>query len=46
MPPNVSFYGTAGEEYHSFWPEAKSPKIIVTDKKTRKELTSGRFGGC
>lgn len=46
VPPNVAFYGRAGEEYHTFWPEAKSPKIIVTDKKTKKVLTSGRFGGC
>ncbi|MED6334876.1 MAG: hypothetical protein VYE81_05700 [Planctomycetota bacterium] len=46
VPPNVAFYGRAGEEYHTFWPEAKSPKIIVTDKKTNKVLTSGRFGGC
>jgi len=46
VAPQVAFYGRAGEEYHSFWPEAKSPKIIVTDKRTRKELTSGRFGGC
>ena len=46
VPPNVAFFGRAGEEYHTFWPEAKSPKIIVTDKKTKKVLTSGRFGGC
>ena len=25
---------------------AKSPKIIVMDKRTRKEVASGRFGGC
>ena len=43
---NVKFYGQAGEEYHTFKPNAKSPKIIVVEKSTRRELTSGRFGGC
>jgi len=46
VPPDVKFFGSAGEEYHTFKPNAKSPKIIVVDKSTRKELTSGRFGGC
>lgn len=46
VQPNVAFYGNAGEEYHSFKPDAKSPKIVVLDKQTRKEVASGRFGGC
>lgn len=46
VQPNVAFYGRMGEEYHTFAPNAKSPKIIVTDKRTRKEVASGRFGGC
>lgn len=46
VPPDVHFYGSAGEEYHTFKPDAKSPKIIVVDKLTRKEVASGRFGGC
>lgn len=46
VQPNVVFYGQAGEEYHSFRPEAKSPKILVTDKATGKLVDSGRFGGC
>jgi hypothetical protein len=46
VQPNVAFYGRMGEEYHTFTPNAKSPKIIVTDKRTRKEVASGRFGGC
>ncbi|MCP3915895.1 MAG: hypothetical protein GY711_10090 [bacterium] len=44
--PNVAFYGSAGEEYHTFKPDAKSPKIIVSDKKSRKIYLEGRFGGC
>jgi hypothetical protein len=46
VPPDVHFYGQTGEEYHSFRPEAKSPKILVTDKATGKLVASGRFGGC
>jgi hypothetical protein len=46
VQPDVKFYGTAGEEYHTFTPNAKSPKLVVLDKKSRKELASGRFGGC
>jgi hypothetical protein len=46
VPPEVHFYGQTGEEYHSFRPEAKSPKILVTDKATGKLVASGRFGGC
>ncbi|HJO27471.1 MAG: hypothetical protein CMK00_01010 [Planctomycetes bacterium] len=46
VQPNVVFYGAANEEYHTFTPNAKSPKIIVRDKRTGKEVISGRFGGC
>lgn len=46
VSPNVAFFGQAGEEYGPFAPEAKSPKILVTDKKTGKLVASGRFGGC
>lgn len=46
VPPSVSFYGTGGEEYGPFKPDAKSPKILVTDKLTGKLVASGRFGGC
>jgi hypothetical protein len=46
VQPDVKFYGAFGEEYFQFWPEAKSPKILVTDKATGKLVASGRFGGC
>lgn len=46
VSPNVAFFGQAGEEYGPFAPEAKSPKILITDKKTGKLVDSGRFGGC
>lgn len=44
--PNVAFYGTLGEEYHTFQPDAKSPKIVIADKKTKEIYDTGRFGGC
>ena len=43
---DLRFYGAAGEEYHTFQPDAKSPKILIYDKKTGKEVRAGRFGGC
>ncbi|MAE27791.1 MAG: hypothetical protein QF724_09615 [Planctomycetota bacterium] len=46
VQPDVVFYGAANEEYHTFTPNAKSPKIIIRDKRTGKEVISGRFGGC
>lgn len=46
VQPNVAFYGGAGEEYHTFQPDAKSPKILVADKNTKKIYLEGRFGGC
>jgi hypothetical protein len=46
VKPNVAFYGSAGEEYFTFKPDAKSPKIIVADKNTQKIYLEGRFGGC
>ncbi|MFT5154821.1 MAG: hypothetical protein ACI841_004829, partial [Planctomycetota bacterium] len=43
---DLKFFGNAGEEYHTFQPNAKSPKIMVKDAKTGKLIQSGRFGGC
>lgn len=44
--PNVAFYGQLGEEYHTFKPDAKSPKIIVADKNSKEVYDQGFFGGC
>ena len=45
--PDVVYYGAAGEVYHSFQPNAKSPKLIVRDKKkSNKIVLEGRFPGC
>jgi hypothetical protein len=46
VPIDIKFYGSLGEEYYDFKPEALSPRIVVYDKKTRTKLTEGRFGGC
>jgi hypothetical protein len=46
VQPNIKFYGRAGEEYYQFKPEAKSPKFFVFDKDTKKQVGTGRFGGC
>ena len=41
-----SYFGTAGAEYYQFQPDAKSPKILVLDGESGKEVGNGRFGGC
>lgn len=46
VEPEIRFFGTLGEEYHAFEPDAKSPKFFVYDKETKKLLATGRFGGC
>jgi hypothetical protein len=38
-----TFFGNAEEEYYDFFPGGKSPKILVTDKDTGKEVWSGKF---
>jgi hypothetical protein len=37
------FFGSAEEEYFDFYPGGKSPEILVRDKKSGKELWSGKF---
>jgi hypothetical protein len=42
---DVHYYGRSMEEYTDFYPNAKSPKIIVRDAKG-KVVLEGRFPGC
>lgn len=42
-PGNLSFYGKAGEEYHTWVPTGAPPKFVIKDKKGR-EITSAKFG--
>ncbi len=42
----LRYFGSAGEEYTRFQPDAKSPKIMIRDAKTGKLIDSGRFAGC
>lgn len=46
QPASLKFYGKAGVEFYGWQPDAKSPKFLVKDAKSGRELTSGRFGGC
>jgi len=43
---NLKYFGTGGEEYTRFLPEAKSPKILIKDADSGELLDSGRFAGC
>jgi hypothetical protein len=48
VQPNIKYFGRSGEEYHTFKPDAKSPKFVIEDasKPGGKPVASGRFGGC
>jgi hypothetical protein len=46
VPIDIKFFGSLGEEYYDFKPEALSPRIVVLDKQTKSKITEGRFGGC
>lgn len=45
-PASLHYYGRAGVEFYNFLPDTKSPKFLVKDKRTGRELDSGRFSGC
>jgi len=45
-PKALKFIGKAGEEYSGFQPSDVGPKILVTDRRTKKRLASGRFKMC
>jgi hypothetical protein len=47
VEPDVVYYGSAGEIYHTFQPNAKSPKLVFRDKKkSNKIVLEARFPGC
>lgn len=43
---SLKYFGRGGEEYYSFFPDATSPIVKVTDKANGRLLSQGRFGGC
>lgn len=45
-PTNLHYYGRAGEEYHSWNPDAKSPKLLIKNAESGKLIKEARFGGC
>lgn len=46
VPYDLKFFGKSGEEYYEFFPDATSPIIKITDRKSGKPLAQGRFPGC
>lgn len=42
-PSSLHYYGRAGVEFYDFQPNAQSPKFLVKDKRTGRELDSGKF---
>jgi len=45
-PNKMWYYGRSGEEYYGWFPDGQSPKFIIRNAKTRKEIRAIRFGGC
>ena len=43
---DVTFFGRAGVEYHSFLPVAKAPRVLVHDLASGTLVQYGRMGGC
>ena len=43
-PRQLWFYGRAGEEYHNFAPEGRSPEFQVVDVNTSRDLMTAKFG--
>ena len=44
-PDEIWYYGAAGEEYHSFFPNGKSPAILIANRKTGREIAQAYFPG-
>lgn len=45
-PSTLKFFDRAGVEWFDWQPQGSSPKFLVKDAKTGREIDSGRFGGC
>ncbi|PIE21918.1 MAG: hypothetical protein CSA62_14985 [Planctomycetota bacterium] len=45
-PMQVHFYGKGGEEYYDFQPGAKSPKFIVKDASSGREVGGFQYEMC
>ena len=44
-PSNVRYFGQQGEEYFGWSPIGKSPKFVLTNRKTGKEVATAFFPG-
>lgn len=45
-PESLHYFGKAGEEYLSWTPDNKSPKLSVFDSRKKRPVESGRFASC
>ena len=44
-PADIRYFGSAGEEYVSWFPDGKSPRIVITHGKTGREIAEAYFPG-
>lgn len=45
-PESLHYFGKSGEEYLSWAPDNKSPKLSVFDSRKKRPVESGRFASC
>ncbi len=44
-PKTIRYFGKQGEEYHSWYPDGKSPLITIDDGKTGRQIAEAYFPG-
>ena len=44
-PNRIWYFGAKGEEYHGWFPNGKSPKIVIKNRKSGREIAQAYFPG-
>lgn len=44
-PKTIRYYGKSGEEYYSWYPDGKSPRIVIDNGKTGRQIAEAYFPG-
>lgn len=44
-PNRIWYFGAKGEEYHAWFPNGKSPKIVIKNRKSGREIAQAYFPG-
>lgn len=44
-PETIRYFGKSGEEYYAWYPDGKSPRIVIDDGKTGRQIAEAYFPG-